>query len=116
MNKEVIQINFDETKFENTTHGVGEKFIFCTGLQCESPLTQAAIGTLISGEFVAEHMHPTMEEFFYFINGHVDFLIAKTVYTLNAGAFIKVPSNTIHSLKANQETKFLYWGVATQCK
>jgi hypothetical protein len=45
-------------EFKATSHGVGKKFVFCNGNECESNLTQAAIGIFKIGEVVDEHQHP----------------------------------------------------------
>jgi len=95
-----------------TTHQIGEKRVFVTNDFCQSNLMQAAIGLLALDEIVENHLHPTMEEFFYFLEGEAIFSIDDKDYNCSKGTFIKIPINTMHQLKADSDIKFIYWGIA----
>ena len=98
-----------------TAHGEGEKHVFITDKDVQTKVTQFAYGKLMPGENCAGHFHPTMEEFFYFINGEGEYLIDGAVYNIKADTFFRIPVNTLHALKATgtQPLTFVYFGIAT---
>lgn len=112
MSNNLVHVDFDESLFVNTSHGIGQKFVFCTEKQCESKLTQAAIGILKVGEDVESHIHPTMEEFFFFNSGNVDFSIGEYLIKAIGGTFVRIPAGVPHSLKIMSDSNFIYWGIA----
>lgn len=97
---------------ESTSHAIGEKRILLNGSECESMLTQAAVGSLLEGEFVDNHVHPTMEEFYFFLKGEAKITINNVDYFCEKDTFIKIPKNSIHSLQAITGIDFIYWGIA----
>lgn len=98
-----------------TAHNAGEKFVFINQQDTATAITQFAYGKLLPGENCAAHLHPTMEEFFYFINGKGEYTIKDIVYDITPNTFFHIPVNTIHELKATgtQPLTFVYFGVAT---
>ena len=110
--KGVIYKNLKSIAAESTSHAIGSKRILLKGSECESMLTQAAIGFLLKGEFVENHSHPTMEEFYFFINGKANLSINDIEHFCEKGTFIKIPKDSIHSLMAITEIDFIYWGIA----
>jgi mannose-6-phosphate isomerase-like protein (cupin superfamily) len=98
-----------------TAHGKGEKFIFLTKQDAQTKVTQFAYGKLLPGENCAGHFHPTMEEFFYFINGEGEYTIDGVVYNIQPNTFFRIPVNTLHALRATgaQPLTFVYFGIAT---
>jgi quercetin dioxygenase-like cupin family protein len=95
-----------------TSHGVGQKRIFINKDASDSNLMQAALGIMMRGDEIESHLHPTMEEFYYFEEGNVSFIVDDATYNCISGSFIKVPSNTLHSLKVIENARFIYWGIA----
>ncbi|MEO8710474.1 MAG: cupin domain-containing protein [Parafilimonas sp.] len=96
-------------------HGKGEKFVFLTQQDTQTALTQFAYGKLIPGEEVNQHLHPSMEEFFYFLSGEGEYVIDDIVYSIKPDSFFRIPANTLHILKVTgtQPLTFLYFGIAT---
>ena len=96
-------------------HGQGEKFVFLMQQDTQTALTQFAYGKLIPGEDVQQHLHPTMEECFYFISGDGEYKISDVVYIIKPNSFFRIPANTLHALKATgkQPLTFVYFGIAT---
>ena len=96
-------------------HGQGEKFVFLMQQDTQTALTQFAYGKLIPGEDVQQHLHPTMEECFYFISGEGEYKINNIVYSIKPNSFFRIPTNTLHGLKATgkQPLTFVYFGIAT---
>ena len=110
--KEVICKNLKNIAVESTSHSIGMKRILLKGSESESMLTQAAIGSLLKDQFVDNHSHPTMEEFYFFIKGNAKVTIENTEYFCKKDTFIKIPKDAIHSLKAITAIDFIYWGIA----
>ncbi len=50
---------------QRTNHDQGTKFVFYPNEELNNHLTQIAIGILEPGATVEEHMHLTMDEYFY---------------------------------------------------
>ena len=97
-----------------TAHGQGEKFVFLMQQDTQTALTQFAYGKLIPGEGVETHLHSSMEECFYFINGEGEYIINGTAYNIRPDTFVRIPANTSHALKANGTSTliFVYFGIA----
>ncbi|MGB3608042.1 MAG: cupin domain-containing protein [Psychroserpens sp.] len=109
---EVIYKHLNDIAETSTSHDVGSKRILLKGSECESMLTQAAIGSLSEGEFVENHWHPTMVEYYFFTKGRATLTINAVKYTCEKDTFIKIPKNAIHSLFAITAIDFIYWGIA----
>ncbi|WKK66469.1 cupin domain-containing protein [Lutimonas zeaxanthinifaciens] len=112
MQNKIVFKSSDEMNFISTNHHTGLKKVLITDSDCASDLTQAAIGTLSAGQEIENHKHQTMEEFFFFSHGFGLFNIEGEDYECKAGTFIKIPLNKNHRLKAIENLKFIYWGVA----
>lgn len=110
--KEVICKNLKNIPVELTSHLIGSKRILLKDSESESMLTQAAIGSLLKGEFVENHSHPTMEEFYFFTNGKAKLMIDNIEYFCKKDTFIKIPKDAVHSLLAITAIEFIYWGIA----
>ncbi|WP_234734032.1 cupin domain-containing protein [Tellurirhabdus bombi] len=112
MKTEAIIRQLENLKPALTSHQIGQKTVLVTHEQCESPLMQAAVGTLTKGEAIEAHAHETMEEFYFFEEGDVLFTIAGQQHKCVAGTFVKVPARVTHDLLAQDDSRFIYWGVA----
>jgi mannose-6-phosphate isomerase-like protein (cupin superfamily) len=99
-----------------TAHNFGEKFVFLSQHDTQTLLTQFAYSKLMPGEDVEQHLHPTMEECFYFISGEGEFIIADKTFTIKPSTFFRVPANMNHALKikGTEPLTFVYFGIATQ--
>lgn len=98
-----------------TTHNQGEKFVFLKNEDTPTAITQFAFGKFLPGEECALHLHPTMEECFYFVDGEGEYVVNDVTYHIRPQSFLRIPANTVHALKAtgNQPLIFVYFGVAT---
>ncbi len=110
--KEVIYKNLKSIPAESTAHTVGLKRILLKGSESESMLTQVAVGSLLKDEFVDNHAHPTMEEFYFFIKGKANLTINDIEHFCEKDTFVKIPKDSIHSLLAITAIDFIYWGIA----
>jgi mannose-6-phosphate isomerase-like protein (cupin superfamily) len=114
MHKNKFISTFDSLKVQSTSHYIGKKYVFFREEELQSPLTQIAIGTLIAEEVVLFHIHESMEEVFYILSGNGTFYIGEEQYNVNKNCCIRVPSGHSHSIKADSDLQFYYFGVATK--
>ncbi len=102
-----------DTKCEHTAHLAGFKRVFVNFSDTESNLTQLAYGELKPGEVVEDHIHPTMEEFFFFLKGNGTYTIDSSAYNIKPNTFIRIPPNVKHSLEVEgiECLVFIYFGI-----
>ncbi|HWB26796.1 MAG TPA: NAD-dependent epimerase/dehydratase family protein [Chitinophagaceae bacterium] len=114
--EEKILQHLNTMQAQVTAHGQGKKYVFLANNESTTALTQFAYGEFLPGENCAEHLHPTMEECFYFIKGSGIYIIDGIEFTITPGSFLRIPPGKLHSLMATGDKKleFVYFGVATQ--
>jgi quercetin dioxygenase-like cupin family protein len=95
-----------------TTHGIGEKRVLLANDETETAVTQIAVTHLKKGEQVAEHSHPTMEEYFYFLKGEVRFTSGEGTCLCCAGDFVQVSAGVVHSLEVLEDAEVMTIGCA----
>ena len=100
----------------STAHSQGEKFVFLKNEDTQTAITQFAFGKFLPGEQCEAHLHPTMEECFYFIDGEGEYMVDDIVYAIKPKCFLRIPANTMHALKAtgDKPLTFVYFGAATK--
>lgn len=106
--------SLNDIKPVSTAHQSGEKYVFLAQHETGTALTQFAFGKLMPGEEVETHLHPTMEECFYFISGEGEYMIDSILYNIKPASFVRIPANTLHSLKTagSEPLTFVYFGIA----
>ena len=82
-----------------TTHGVGSKKILLDRFSNSSGITQIAHTTIQDGEVIIPHRHIDMEEFFFILEGNVEFEIDNEKFLLTNNSFVFVPKGKMHGLK-----------------
>jgi quercetin dioxygenase-like cupin family protein len=114
MNKQIVYIHVDDLEKSPTRHKKGSKKVFLDKKLTESNITQIAYGFLNAFDITEEHIHPTMEEVFYFLKGLGEYVIDGEKYVCAPGVFLKIPAGVKHFLKSvSQETlEFYYLGIA----
>ena len=115
--KQVNKINYkllNEITFVETAHGGCLKQVFMNNESLMNKVTQIAFGVLKPGETCDLHNHPTMYEYFYFINGYGIYIIGDKKIRLQPGIFLEIPPKINHKLISNGtgDLEFVYWGVA----
>lgn len=113
MNQKVFQ-SLNDIALVSTAHKQGQKFVFLSQRDTPTAIVQFAYGKFLPGEECEEHLHPSMEECFYFINGEGEYKIDDVVYNIKPGCFLRIPANTLHALKCtgSEPLTFVYYGVA----
>jgi mannose-6-phosphate isomerase-like protein (cupin superfamily) len=109
--KDLIK-NIADLHWTSANHEEVYKKIIFTGEVFESNITQVAFTELNMNIEVSEHIHETMEEVFFLVEGICEFKIDKNTYELTHGSFIRIPVNTEHSLRAITNCKLFYFGVS----
>lgn len=97
---------------DKTAHGDGDKYVFLEKEEALSNLTQVAVGFLTNRDCIEMHAHPTMEEYYYFLEGKASFIIGDDTFKCNPNTFVQVPHDVNHQLSTTNLVKFLYWGIA----
>jgi len=105
-------INLNNIEAEPTSHFVGQKYVFIREAENFSKLTQAALGIITKEDIVLPHLHDTMDEYYYFLEGDAVFFLGKERLTIEPNTFVYVPSGVIHFLTTESITKFFYFGIA----
>ena len=106
-------VETSELKFILTSHEVGlKKTIENQGK--DSLIPQIALGLLKKEEEIPIHKHKSMIEYYYFLKGRGEFIIESQTFNCKPGVFIKVKNDLKHSLKANEDLEFFYFGINTK--
>ena len=77
-----------------------------------SKITQIAYTELNQGIEIDSHIHETMEEIFFLLEGICEFFIQDKKIIVEEQTIIRIPIKCKHSLKAITNCKFYYFGVS----
>lgn len=108
----MIVRNLNEIPYVPTSHNIGEKQVMLNKKETESAVTQIAKHILQSGSLVEEHVHPSMDEHFLFLNGEGEIIVNGTSIECSSGLFVLVPATVNHSIKAYTKLIFITFSVA----
>lgn len=97
-----------------TSHGIGVKQVLLAGDETSSAVTQIAKSSLIKGEKVEEHIHPTMDEHYLCFSGEGILWVDHQRIVFTKGTYVLVKAGSIHSLEASVDVSFLTIGIATE--
>jgi mannose-6-phosphate isomerase-like protein (cupin superfamily) len=104
--------NISDLDWIDANHvGVQKKVCFA-GEVFTSKITQVAYSELKGGIEVTTHIHESMEEVFFLIDGVCEFNIQGEVILAEKQSIIRIPVNKEHSLRAITSCKFFYFGVS----
>lgn len=99
-----------------TSHNIGKKYVLLSSVETDTNITQIAITKLRIGEESETHRHPTMEEYFLFRKGKAIVHIDNQDLLCETNDFIRIPTNTPHSLKAITDIEVLTIGCSIYSK
>ena len=88
-----------------------KRVLFRSG-ECHSALQMLNTARLKSGQSFSNHNHPTMEEFFYVLEGRLDFELSDQHVSLSVGQALRISPGVPHRARALGDTRFLTFGVA----
>ena len=94
-----------------TSHGVGEKRVIVSQAEIGWPVTQVARTILRYNEIVEMHIHPTMDEHFFFLDGECIVKVGDSNYLCKGGDYLFVPANNNHEIIVNEETILITVGI-----
>lgn len=109
--KVVLHRHSAQIEFVPTSHGVGEKRIIATQTEVGKPITQIARTLLRAGEQVAMHIHPTMDEHFFFMGGECRVSIDNSTYNCVADDYLFIPAGCNHQIDVVKDTLMLTIGI-----
>jgi len=95
-----------------TSHGVGEKRVVATGDEVGAPITQIARTRLKAGDRVEVHVHPTMDEHFFFLEGECLISIDGVVRCCEAEDYLFIPATHAHAIEVKKDTLIITIGIA----
>lgn len=111
MENSFLMGSVNDIDFDLTSHGVGLKKVFVRHNECLSNLQQFAYGSLIAGDEIEEHIHPSMEEFYFLTSGKLSFRIGNICFNCSKGDYIMVPCGEVHQMNAISDVTFVYFGI-----
>lgn len=97
-----------------TKHNLGKKRVLISEDETLSGITQIAFTQLSSNDIIEEHIHPTMEEFFFFLKGEVIVTVNGKSTKCKANDFVFIPANTNHILEVIQDVEMITIGCALE--
>ena len=106
-------INISEIDFTESCHPGHLKKVIFRGSEMRSSLTQVAYAELLAGEIIEEHLHESMEEVFFVLDGYCEFCLNGVLHVLIKDSVIKIAPKIKHKVKALADTKLYYFGVST---
>ena len=109
--KVVLHRHSAKIEFVPTSHGVGEKRIIATQVEVGKPITQIARTLLHAREQVTMHVHPTMDEHFFFIEGECGVSIDGNNYNCVADDYLFIPAGCNHQIDVVKDTLLLTIGI-----
>ena len=112
--KDVEFLHINDIEPVITSHGVGEKRVIATRANAGIPITQIARTKLLDGEVVEEHVHPTMDEHFFFLEGECEVVVDGNVVKCVGDDYLLVPAGHYHGLKAVAIIVVITLGIALE--
>lgn len=113
-NKDILFKRLEQIQTELTKHGSGLKKVFLANEDTSINLTQFAYGEFAQGETCEIHCHPTMDEYFYFLEGSGVYIVDGEEIIITKDSFLRIPAGNYHELQCNKKKlKFVYFGIAT---
>lgn len=95
-----------------TSHGVGEKRVIATSLDVGNLVTQIACTRLKAGDKVETHVHPTMDEHFFFVKGECKVTVEGSSHVCSEGDYLFIPTAHSHSIEVVKESLMITIGLA----
>jgi len=94
-----------------TSHGIGEKCVIATNEEVGHPITQIAKTILKKGENVASHIHPSMDEHFFFLKGICLVNVEGYEYDCVPNNYLFVPSGCRHGIRVVSDSEMITIGI-----
>lgn len=111
--KQVVWKHIGEIEPIATSHGVGEKRVIASQAEIGKPVTQIARTVLRAGEKVEKHVHHTMEEHFFFLEGECLVIVENCSYPCKGGDYLFVPAKYFHEIEVYKEITMITIGIET---
>ena len=112
--KEVLLRHIADIAPVSTSHSVGEKQVLATREDVGNTVTQIARTRLKAGEEVEAHVHPTMDEHFFFLEGECEVVIDGKKHCCEAEDCLFIPAGHKHAISVKTDTIMITIGLATE--
>lgn len=114
--KDVLLRHIAEIVPVSTSHGVGEKRVVVTREDVGNSVTQLARTRLMAGEKVETHVHPTMDEHFFFLEGECEVVMDREVHCCKAEDYLFIPAGHRHAIEVFSDTIMITIGLESCSK
>ncbi len=113
-NSRRIVVDTASLPFLRTSHAQGGKKLISAGFDKRFIIKQIAIGRLLPGEHIEEHIHPDMDEAYFFTEGSGEMTLDDQGHLLKPDLYIYVEAGTRHSLSNDTDSTlcFIYYSLA----
>jgi len=108
----VIFCSISEIPPVSTSHGEGEKRIIANADSVGEPFTQIAKTVLKKGDYVDVHIHQTMSEHFFILEGKCIVFVGDKEFPCSSVDYLFLPAGVPHSISVLIETTMITIGVA----
>ena len=109
-----IKKNLNDISWIETSHkNIYKKVFFGSDVFCSS-VNQVAYTELDKGAEIISHLHKTLEEVFFIIDGLCEFNVDGEKLFVEKNSIIRIPSNKYHSLRAIEYCKIFYFSSSTE--
>ena len=108
--------SIDDIKIQPLNHDSGTKKVLFNYQDFDTPCRQISVATFNAGDVCEEHVHPTLDEHFYWEEGEGFFTINGENVPFAKGDYIYVPANTSHSIKFEKTSRCMCIGIALDWK
>ncbi len=106
-----MMVRGSELPEEPTMHGTPKWVLLRGGVLPD--VTQVAVAKFEEHDAVELHVHPTMYEIYYVLEGEAAYSVGEDVYEAGPGDLVIVPPAARHGLKVTRAPhRVLYWGIA----
>lgn len=105
-------IRYRDTEPVPTAHGTPKRVLLRGGVLPD--VTQAAIAEYAAFSEVEPHVHATMWETFFVLEGAALYVVGGEEHQVEPGDLIVVPPGTVHQMSIGAAPhRAFYWGIAT---
>lgn len=108
----MIHRSFDQIPWLPLNHDSGEKKILFNYQDKETPCRQISHAKFHTGDHCEGHLHPTLDEHFYWLSGTGKFFIGNLKINFKAGDYIYVPAGTKHEIHIFSDAECICIGIA----
>lgn len=108
----MIHRSFDQLPWLPLNHDSGDKKVLFSYQDKETPCHQISHARFRTGDHCEAHLHPTLDEHFYWLSGAGRFVIQGKETGFKAGDYIYVPAGAEHEIHISADAECVCIGIA----